>query len=111
MNYNINPISSAMFITATAPNPLIVSFDKGDGWRAEHDPNVGYCGASSRTGITGCRADCNLVALSASYHATPNAPQFARQKLDALGPLSLAEKITPGCSFCCSVYGRVFQQC
>ena len=25
---------------------------------------------------------------------TPNAPQFARQKLDALGPLSLAEKIT-----------------
>ena len=27
---------------------------------------------------------------------TPNAPQFARQKLDALGPLSLAEKITLG---------------
>lgn len=26
VNYNINPISSAMFITATAPNPLIVSF-------------------------------------------------------------------------------------
>lgn len=25
---------------------------------------------------------------------TPNAPQFARQKLDALGPLALAEKIT-----------------
>lgn len=26
VNYNINPITSAMFITATAPNPLIVSF-------------------------------------------------------------------------------------
>lgn len=25
VNYNINPVTSAMFITATAPNPLIVS--------------------------------------------------------------------------------------
>ncbi len=30
VNYNINPITSAMFITATAPNPLIVSLIIGE---------------------------------------------------------------------------------
>ncbi len=71
VNYNINPISSAMFITATAPNPLIVSFfDQRDGRGTEYDlGNVGYRRAPSCGGIAGCDACCDLVALPACRYA------------------------------------------
>ena len=86
VNYNINPISSAMFITATAPNPLIVSFLT----------NVGYCGASSCSGITGCHADCNLVALSASYHAHAKCAAVRAAKTGCAGSTITGRKNHPG---------------
>ncbi|MFW0767964.1 DASS family sodium-coupled anion symporter [Trabulsiella odontotermitis] len=98
VNYNINPISSAMFITATAPNPLIVSFlTKGtDG--VLHMTWGMWAIAALLPAVV------SLVVMPVviwwlyppAITRTPDAPQFARQKLDALGPLSLAEKITLG---------------
>ena len=96
VNYNTNPITSAMFITATAPNPLIVQF------------------ISEATGgaITLSWGQWALAALLPSLVAlllmplvifwlyppeireTLDAPAFARQHLQELGSLSLPEKIT-----------------
>jgi len=92
----INPISSAMFITATAPNPLIVSFlTKGTDGVLNMTWGMWAIAAL-------LPALVSLVVMPIviwwlyppAITRTPNAPQFARQKLDALGPLSLAEKIT-----------------
>lgn len=96
VNYNINPISSAMFITATAPNPLIVSFlTKGTNGVLEMTWGMWAIAAL-------LPAVVSLVVMPIviwwlyppAVTQTPNAPQFARQKLDELGPLSLSEKIT-----------------
>ncbi|EFT4965966.1 DASS family sodium-coupled anion symporter [Salmonella enterica] len=96
VNYNINPISSAMFITATAPNPLIVSFlTKGTDGVLNMTWGMWAIAAL-------LPAVVSLVVMPIviwwlyppAVTRTPDAPQFARQKLTALGPLSLAEKIT-----------------
>lgn len=96
VNYNINPISSAMFITATAPNPLIVSFlTKGTNGVLEMTWGMWAIAAL-------LPAVVSLVVMPIviwwlyppAVTQTPNAPQFARKKLDELGPLSLSEKIT-----------------
>lgn len=98
VNYNINPISSAMFITATAPNPLIVSFLlKGTNGVLEMTWGMWAIAALLPAAVS-------LVVMPVviwwlyppAIVETPNAPQFARGKLDELGPLSLAEKITLG---------------
>jgi DASS family divalent anion:Na+ symporter len=96
VNYNINPISSAMFITATAPNPLIVSFLL-KGTDGVLNMTWGMWAIAALL-----PAVVSLVVMPIviwwlyppAITRTPNAPQFAREKLDALGPLSLAEKIT-----------------
>lgn len=98
VNYNANPITSAMFITATAPNPLIVSLVL----------------AGTTAGITITWGMWALAALVPGLVAlivmplviymiyppeikkTPDAPVFAKKQLDELGPISLPEYITMG---------------
>lgn len=98
VNYNINPITSAMFITATAPNPLIVS-----------QLAKGTDGAFTLTWSMWALAALVPAIISLivvplvvywlyppEIKNTPDAPRFAKTKLSELGPVSLAEKITLG---------------
>lgn len=96
VNYNINPITSAMFITATAPNPLIVSFImKGT------DPSFELSwGMWAIAALVPAIVSLIVVPLVIYWlyppeiKHTPNAQVFAKEKLSALGPVSLSEKIT-----------------
>lgn len=94
VNYNINPITSAMFITATAPNPLIVNFIFQD---------AGYTLTWGMWAIAAfLPALFSLIIIPLIIYfiypptikKTPDAPQFAKGKLKDLGPISFPEKIT-----------------
>ncbi|MFU7459556.1 DASS family sodium-coupled anion symporter [Serratia marcescens] len=98
VNYNINPITSAMFITATAPNPLIVSLiAKGTHGSFELSWSM-WAVAALVPGL------CSLIVMPLVIYllyppevkSTPDAPRFAREKLQALGSVTLPEKITLG---------------
>ncbi len=98
VNYNINPVTSAMFITATAPNPLIVSLiAKGTHGNFELSWSM-WAVAALVPGL------CSLIVMPLVIYllyppevkSTPDAPRFAREKLQALGPVTLPEKITLG---------------
>ncbi|HAT3432359.1 TPA: DASS family sodium-coupled anion symporter [Serratia marcescens] len=98
VNYNINPVTSAMFITATAPNPLIVSLiAKGTHGSFELSWSM-WAVAALVPGL------CSLIVMPLVIYllyppevkSTPDAPRFAREKLQALGPVTLPEKITLG---------------
>ncbi|KZE83641.1 divalent anion:Na+ symporter, DASS family [Myroides marinus] len=98
VNYNANPITSAMFVTATAPNPLVVTLVL----------------AGTTAGITITWGMWALAALVPGIVAllvmplvvyaiyppeikkTPDAPVFARKQLEELGPISKPEYITMG---------------
>ena len=96
VNYNINPVTSAMFITATAPNPLIVSLiAKGTHGSFELSWSM-WAIAALVPGL------CSLIVMPLVIYllyppevkSTPDAPRFACEKLQALGPVTLPEKIT-----------------
>lgn len=96
VNYNTNPITSAMFITATAPNPLIVSLIyEGSGTQLSW-------GMWAIAAFVPALVSLLLMPLVIYFlyppqiKRTPDAPQFARAQMQALGPLALAEKITLG---------------
>lgn len=96
VNYNINPITSAMFITATAPNPLIVSLVfEGSGFKITW-------GMWAVAALVPALFSLFIIPLIIYFiyppeiKKTPNAPQFAKEKLSSLGPISLPEKITMG---------------
>ncbi|WP_330984679.1 MULTISPECIES: DASS family sodium-coupled anion symporter [Enterobacterales] len=98
VNYNINPISSAMFITATAPNPLIVNLMmKGTDGVLEMTWGMWAIAALLPAAVSLLVMPMVIWWLyPPAITKTPDAPQFARVKLNELGPLSLAEKITLG---------------
>ena len=98
VNYHANPITSAMFITATAPNPLIVKL-VADATGAKISISWGMWALAML--LPG------LVALllmplvlywlyPPQIKSTPNAAQFARSKLAERGPLNRGEKIMLG---------------
>ncbi len=96
VNYNTNPITSAMFITATAPNPLIVSLIyEGSG----HHLTWGmWAIAAFVPGILSLILMPLVIyfVCPPEIKKTPDAPGFAKEQLKTLGPLSLPEKITLG---------------
>lgn len=94
VNYNTNPITSAMFITATAPNPLIVNFIfKDSGF-------VLTWGMWAVAAVIPAMFSLFIIPLVIYFiypptiKKTPDAPQFAKGRLKELGPISLPEKIT-----------------
>lgn len=98
VNYNINPITSAMFITAMAPNPLIVSLI-AEGTHSEFELTWGMWALAQLLPGLLCLLVMPLVVYwlyPPEIKKTPNAPAFAREKLKELGPVSLPEKITLG---------------
>lgn len=96
VNYNMNPITSAMFITATAPNPLIVSLIFEDS-----DFKLTW-GAWALAALVPALFSLLIIPLVIYFiyppeiKSTPDAPKFARGKLKELGAISLPEKITMG---------------
>lgn len=98
VNYNINPISSAMFITATAPNPLIVTLiASGSGGAFEMTWGMWAIAALLPAAVSLVVMPLVIWWLCPpAITRTPDAPQFAREKLRELGPFSPGEKITSG---------------
>lgn len=94
VTYNINPVTSAMFITATAPNPLIVNLIFEDsGFKLTW-------GMWAIAALVPALFSLIIVPLVVYYlyppeiKKTPDAPKFAKEKLKELGKISLSELIT-----------------
>lgn len=96
VNYNINPITSAMFITATAPNPLIVNLImKETGSTFELTWGMWAIAALVPALISLIVVPLVIYWLyPPEIKKTPNAQFFAKERMHELGPISLPEKIT-----------------
>lgn len=98
VNYNANPITSAMFITATAPNPLIVNLI-AEGTGSDFQLSWSMWALAALV-----PALCSLIVMPLVVYllyppdikSTPDAPRYAREKLQALGKVTFPEKITLG---------------
>lgn len=96
VNYNANPITSAMFITATAPNPLIVDLiAKGTGAAIQISWSQ-WALAALLPGL--CMLALMPLVLFWLYPPeiknTPDAKPMAEAELRKLGPMKQAEFIT-----------------
>ena len=95
VNYHANPITSAMFITATAPNPLVVKLIS-DATGAQVSLSWGTWALAMLLPGLACILLMPLV-ISWVYppeiKKTENARTFAREKLSALGPMKVSEYI------------------
>jgi DASS family divalent anion:Na+ symporter len=98
VNYHANPITSAMFITATAPNPLIVKL-VADATGAQVQLSWGtWALAMLLPGLVALALMPLVIYLMypPEIKSTPDAARFARAKLRELGPMSRDEKILLG---------------
>lgn len=98
VNYHANPITSAMFITATAPNPLVVDLVA----KATHSQiSLSWGTWAIAMFLPGILALILMpIVLYWMYPPeiknTPNATQFAKEKLKEMGKVSLHELIMLG---------------
>lgn len=98
VNYHANPITSGMFITATAPNPLVVDLvNKATGG----DIQLSWTTWAIAMFIPGmlCLILMPLVIYMIyppDLKITPNAKKFATDNLDEMGGVSKQEKIMLG---------------
>ena len=98
VNYHANPITSAMFITATAPNPLIVKL-VADATGAQVQLSWGtWALAMLLPGLVALALMPLVIYLMypPEIKSTPDAARFARAKLRELGPMSRDERILLG---------------
>lgn len=98
VNYNTNPLTSAMFITATAPNPLIVALIY-EGTNSEFKLSwMMWAVAAFVPAIISLLIMPWVVYFMCppEIKKTPDAPVFAKERLKELGAFSLSEKITLG---------------
>ncbi len=98
VNYNTNPITSAMFVTATAPNPLIVSLI-ADATNSDISITWGQWALAFLVPGLVALAIMPLVVYwlnPPEIKKTPDAPKFAKEKLQEMGPMNLAEKVVLG---------------
>jgi DASS family divalent anion:Na+ symporter len=95
VNYHSNPITSAMFITATAPNPLVVKLIADATGAKIHLSWGTWALAMLLPGLV-AMVLMPLVLYwmyPPEIKNTPNAAAFARDKLHELGPISRGEAI------------------
>lgn len=98
VNYHANPITSAMFLTATAPNPLVVDFVAKASHQNFHLSWTTWALCMLLPGLV-CLLLMPLVIYLLSppqLKATPDAVRYARAELDRMGPLSPKEKVMLG---------------
>ncbi|WP_115049721.1 DASS family sodium-coupled anion symporter [Xanthomonas arboricola] len=98
VNYHANPITSAMFLTATAPNPLVVDYVAKATNQQLHLSWTTWALCMLLPGLA-----CLIVMPLAIYllsppelKVTPNAVDFAKGELKAMGPLTAKEKVMIG---------------
>lgn len=98
VNFNTNPITSAMFITATAPNPLIVSLIAKNTNPAIEISWLTWALAALLPGLVALLIMPLILYLvfPPEVKKTPDAAQYAKDKLHDLGPMKGAEKIMLG---------------
>lgn len=95
VNYHANPITSAMFLTATAPNPLVQSFvAKATGGAIELSW-IAWAGAMIVPGLVALLVMPLVIYMVSppELKTTPDAVTFARGELHEMGPLSPKEII------------------
>tara|TARA_R110001599_G_scaffold34194_1_gene109656 strand:- start:16638 stop:18104 length:1467 start_codon:yes stop_codon:yes gene_type:complete len=95
VNYHINPITSAMFITATAPNPLIVKLI-ADATGSSISITWGTWALAAFLPGMLCIALVPLVVYAIyppEIKSTPDAKNYAKSKLAEMGVMSYGEKI------------------
>ncbi|MYM35426.1 DASS family sodium-coupled anion symporter [Duganella sp. FT94W] len=98
VNYHANPITSAMFLTATAPNPLVVDFVAKASNQNFHLSWTTWALCMLLPGLV-CLLLMPLVIYLLSppqLKATPDAVQYARSELARMGPLAPKEKVMLG---------------
>ena len=98
VNYHANPITSAMFLTATAPNPLVVDFVARASNQNFHLSWTTWALCMLLPGLA-CLLLMPLVIYVLSppeLKATPDAVRFARSELTRMGPLAPKEKVMLG---------------
>jgi len=98
VNYHANPITSAMFLTATAPNPLVVDFVAKATGQSFHLSWTTWALCMLLPGLV-CLLLMPLVIYLLSppaLKATPNAVEYARSEMAKMGPLSGKEKVMMG---------------
>jgi len=97
-NFHCNPISSAMFITATAPNPLVVNFVAE---ATNSDIHLSWGTWALAMLLPGLVAMIVIPLVIYAFYPpeikeTPNALKFAKEKLQELGPMNGGERIMLG---------------
>ena len=95
VNYHANPITSAMFLTATAPNPLVVDFVAKATNQSFHLSWTTWALCMLLPGLV-CLLLMPLVIYLLSppeLKATPDAVVHARAEMQKMGPLSGSEKV------------------
>ncbi|WP_213954827.1 MULTISPECIES: DASS family sodium-coupled anion symporter [unclassified Variovorax] len=98
VNYHANPLTSAMFVTATAPNPLVLDYIAKASGGSLHLTWTTWALCMLLPGLA-CLLVMPLVIYVLSppqLKATPNAVEFARTELARMGPLSPKEKVMLG---------------
>ena len=95
VNYHSNPITSAMFITATAPNPLVVDIVAKT---TNTNIHLSWSTWALAMLLPGLAAIALMPLVLYFFYPpeikqTPNAAEFAKQKLAEQGPMSRGEKI------------------
>lgn len=98
VNYHINPITSAMFITATAPNPLIVKLI-ADATGSSISITWGTWALAALLPGLICIALVPLVVYAVyppEIKSTPDARVYAESKLTEMGPIAYGEKVMVG---------------
>lgn len=98
VNYHANPITSAMFLTATAPNPLVVDYVAKATGQQFHLTWTTWALCMLVPGLV-CLLLMPLVIYLLSppqLKATPNAVDYARDELARMGPLAPREKVMMG---------------
>ncbi|WP_420872359.1 DASS family sodium-coupled anion symporter [Neisseria weixii] len=98
VNYHSNPITSAMFITATAPNPLVVELVAK---ATNSDIELSWGTWALAMFVPGLIAMILMPAVlyfiaPPEIKETPNAMQFAKDRLKEQGPMSRGEWIMLG---------------
>lgn len=88
--YQVNVITSAMFVTATAGNPLIVSIVAGHGIDLSWGTWAVACVVPGFINLLFLPFFLYLV-YPPQLKVTPEAPIFARKKLGELGPMKVTE--------------------
>lgn len=103
VNYQINPITSGMFITATAPNPMvvdkIVEVAKNHGIQIDMHITWGQWALAMLLPSVIILLLIPLVVwliYPPEIKKTENAKELAAKELHAMGPMSLQEKIVLG---------------